>query len=400
MSLPAAPPSESANIRRTILILSVCGFASALSTRFADPMIGVIARDLAVDPLRVALLSTAYALPYAFIQPILGPFGDAVGKERVVKVLLVCLAVSLLAASFATDLTALFVLRVLSGAAAGGIIPIALATIGDRVEMGERQVAIGRFLTATISGQLLGGVGSGALATVVSWRGVFMIAAASAAAAAVAVMIGFRSSGGPRGVFSLRVAGQRYRRILSIPRALALIFFVFVEGLFVFGVQPYVAPLLEREGLGGPTEAGLIIGGFAIGGIIYTLIVRWLLSTLGLPRMLRTAGFLGLGSFVLLAPGLPWGVQALAMVGMGMGFYMLHNSFQTQITEVVPEARASAVALHAFCFFIGQALGPVLFGLLLGTVDRTGAMLACGMGVLSLGLVAAVVLRDAYPRPR
>ena len=50
------------------------------------------------------------------------------------------------------------------------------------------------------------------------------------------------------------------------------------------------------------------------------------------------------------------------MLGMGLGFYMLHNTFQAQVTEVAPKARASAVALHAFSFFCGQALGVVLMG--------------------------------------
>ncbi len=36
---------------------------------------------------------------------------------------------------------------------------------------------------------------------------------------------------------------------------------------------------------------------------------------------------------------------------------MLHNSFQTQVTEVAPQARGSAVALHAFSFFSGQQSG-------------------------------------------
>ena len=53
----------------------------------------------------------------------------------------------------------------------------------------------------------------------------------------------------------------------------------------------------------------------------------------------------------------PGSSMPLAMVVLGLGFYMLHNSFQTQVTEIAPTARASAVALHAFSFFVGQALG-------------------------------------------
>ncbi len=66
-----------------ILILAVSGFASTSAGRSVEPLVGVIARDLASDPRTVALLATAFALPYAFIQPILGPIADALGKERI-----------------------------------------------------------------------------------------------------------------------------------------------------------------------------------------------------------------------------------------------------------------------------------------------------------------------------
>ena len=38
----------------------------------------------------------------------------------------------------------------------------------------------------------------------------------------------------------------------------------------------------------------------------------------------------------------------------GISFYMLHNSLQTEATELAPSARGSAVALFACGFFIGQ----------------------------------------------
>ena len=71
--------------RNLILILATSGFASTFSSRAVEPMVGVIARDLGTDVQTAALLSAAFALPYAFVQPILGPVGDAVGKERVMK---------------------------------------------------------------------------------------------------------------------------------------------------------------------------------------------------------------------------------------------------------------------------------------------------------------------------
>lgn len=398
---PAHPgETHDGAVRRTILILAMAGCASALTTRFVDPIVGVIARDLVADPLRVALLSSAYALPYALIQPILGPIGDSLGKERVTKILLLILTATLAAAAFATSLPVLFAARILSGAAAGGIIPLALATIGDRTSMAERQVAISRFLIFTISGQLLGSSLSGLLAEAVGWRGVFGLAAGFAALATGAVIVGFRSAGRTGGRVSVPAAIARYRHIVGIGRARALMAFVFCEGLVIFGVQPYIAPLLEVRGGGGAREAGIIIGGFAAGGLVYTLIVRLLLRTLGLGRMLAVAGTLGLAAFCTLAVQPSWPVECGAMVALGCGFYMLHNSFQTQMTEVVPDARASAISLHAFAYFIGQAIGPALFGSSLTVVGTAPSLVLSGVCILALGLAAASVFGGAQPRPR
>jgi predicted MFS family arabinose efflux permease len=389
--------AHAAETRRIIAILSICGFASTFAIRFVDPMIGVIARDLRTDPHTVALLSTAFALPYAFIQPVLGPVGDALGKERIIKTCLAILAVALAVGALTENVTLLFVLRVLSGAAAGGIIPISLATIGDRVTMAERQVAISRLLVFTISGQLLGGSLSGVMAASIGWRGVFAFAAVLAVVAFVAVLYGFRNAPPASGHFTVRVAAERYRRILAIPRARALFLFVFVEGGLIFGYQPFIAPLLEARGAGGPAQAGIIIACFAAGGLVYTFLVRTLLRVLGVTAMLALAGVLGAVTFVGLALGGAWQLDAAMMLGMGMAFYMLHNSFQTQVTEVVVDARASAVSLHAFSYFVGQAIGAVLTGMGISAWGSFGTAIGSGLGVLALGLIAARVL---MPQPR
>ncbi len=47
---------------------------------------------------------------------------------------------------------------------------------------------------------------------------------------------------------------------------------------------------------------------------------------------------------------------------MGWGFYMIHGSLQIFSSELSEEARASAMSLHAFCFFMGQTVGPIAYG--------------------------------------
>ena len=383
--------------QRTILVLSVCGFASTFAMRFVDPMVGEISRDLSRPAHDVALLASAFALPYALVQPVLGPVGDALGKERIIKICLVVMAVTLALASVMPDLDSLLVLRVLSGAAGGGIIPLVLATIGDRVPMAERQVAISRFLLFSITGQLLGGSLSGVLTAWIGWRGVFGLAGLLGAVATVAAFLGLRHARPASGRFSVSVAARRYASILAMPRARALFAFVFIEGGIIFGVQPYLAPLLEERGLGGAAQAGIMIACFAAGGMAYTLSVRALLRVLGLRRMLVTAGAFAAGAFLVLAAGPAWPIQAAAMLLVGIGFYMLHNSYQTQVTELTAEARGSAVSLHAFSYFLGQAIGAPVTGAGLVYLGVVPTLAIGAAGVLALGIVSALIL---FPRQR
>jgi YNFM family putative membrane transporter len=82
-------------------------------------------------------------------------------------------------------------------------------------------------------------------------------------------------------------------------------------------------------------------------------------------------GGTGLGlSFALLALA-PNAITAFAAIVLcGITFYMLHNTLQTNGTQMAPEARGSALALFALCLFVGQAIGvPVAAPI----VDRYGA---------------------------
>jgi len=45
----------------------------------------MIAGDLAVDVRTAALLSSAFTLPYALVQPVLGVTGDLIGKTRLMN---------------------------------------------------------------------------------------------------------------------------------------------------------------------------------------------------------------------------------------------------------------------------------------------------------------------------
>ena len=350
----------------------------------------------------MALLSTAFALPYALIQPVLGPVGDALGKERIIAICLGLLALALAGCAVTTDLATLFGLRILAGATAGGVVPLALALMGDRVPLEGRQVAIGRFLVAVILGQLSGSTFAGLIEGLIGWQGVFGITAIVAALACGAAVFGFQRGAGtePRRL-EVHVAIARYRTILANPRARVLFVAVFVEAIAVFGIFPHVAPLIEARGEGGPREAGLALAGFAAGGLLYSACVGLLLRFLGLSRMLVAGGGICAGALLAIGVAGSWQLDCLALVALGLGFYMLHNTFQVQVTEVAPTARASAVALHAFSFFCGQALGVAVLGEALQTLGQFVSLALCALVIAGVGMLTArLLMRSLKPTPK
>lgn len=387
--LSAHPHTDHAALRRLLSTIALGAFSATLVTRITDPLVSVLASSLGSTTTRVALLASAFALPFALIQPILGPVGDALGKRRIITACLGLLAVLLVLSALAWNLETLLVLRTLSGLAAGGVMPLCIALVGDSVPMQDRQVALSRLIAFSIGGQIAGGSVAGLLEPYLGWRGVMIAAAIVAVCGMTALLFGARSHGPePRQRFDPLAAAHRYGQLLRMPAARVLYGSVAVEGGLVFGSFPYFAPTLQHRGLGGTAEAGLAVAAFGLGGLVYAVIARAVLRQIGQGPMVILGGALCLTAFL----GFGFARDPWLFVGAGLplgtGMYMIHNSIQTRVTELSPTARGSAVALHAFHFYVGQTLGPVVYGLLLGhfgggvAFGLAGAMLL----VLAIGL--------------
>src|SRR3954454_21998789 len=123
----------------------------------------------------VSWVVTAYVVAAAETTPLWGKLGDRHGRKPLLELaLLVFVAASALCGA-AQDITQLIVLRLVQGAAAGGLMTLAMATVGDLVaprERGRYQGYIAAtFAVATIVGPLIGGT----LVDHASWRWVFFV---------------------------------------------------------------------------------------------------------------------------------------------------------------------------------------------------------------------------------
>lgn len=384
-----------------LFVLALACFAGALSLRVVDPVVPEIARDLHTTAATAALLASAFTFPYALGQPVLGPLADALGKARIIKTCLAVLTVTLLVSAFVTSIEALFVARILSGIAAGGIIPVALAMVGDRFSLAERHVAISRIILAAVIGQLVSSIGAGFIASIFGWRVVLGVAGSAALLTLVASMISLAPRpSAERTRFTLERLKTGYAEILSNPRAVVCYSAVFIEGIAVYGLAPYVATLFEAQGIGGMREAGIVIAGIGIGGVIYAALVKILLKRLGGPfNMMRAGGIVAALGFSGIAMQPSWPVQFAGFAMVGLGFFLVHNTLQMQATELAPNARGSAMSLHAFFFFFGQAAGPVIYRFGLDAVGVWSTVMMSAATMLVLGFVSARRLERLATRP-
>lgn len=370
----------------------LCAVAGSFSTRTLEPVVVVLAEEFLVPVTAVALLSTAFALAYGFVQPVLGPLGDLFGKVRVLNICLWVLSVTLILSILAPSYELLLIARTMAGAAAGGTFPLVIAILGDRLAVHERQIALSRIMAAAVAGQLLGAVTAGFLAESAGWRVAMGSAAALAAVAAAAASLRLPETGAtPQTATGLAAIRAGYALVFRSPIALTCYATVFLEGMTVFGFLPYVGVLLAVQGAGA-LEAGIVIAGVAAGGIGFTFVIRPLMRWLPGGALLRTGAIVaGLALFVLaLQPA--WQLQALITLVLGFGYSMMHNTLQTRVTEVSAQARASAVSCHAFSFFMGQASGPVVFGALFLALGAAPAIGVFGALMLAGGVVSAALL--------
>jgi predicted MFS family arabinose efflux permease len=380
-----------------INIIAIATFAASLSARALDPVLPHVADEFSVSIAAAASFSAVFAFTFAIIQPVLGAAADMFGKARLMIVCLVLLGLANILGALSTSFPLLFATRILAGIGSGGVFPVALSLTSDLVGPEKRQVAIGRTLAGSMTGNLLGASFSGVIGDFLGWRGVLAVLGLLVVVASVAVAAGFRGAALARSPkTNLSALGHGYRTIFSNPNALCYAA-VFIEGCCVLGLFPYLASFLFELGETSLSIAGIVIAGFAVGGLFYTMTVSRFLPRLGVNGMMITgASLVGL-QLAAVAFGPSWKIQAICLLVMGWGFYMIHGCLQVFASELSAEARATALSLHSFFFFMGQTVGPIAYGFGILHVGKVSTLLTSAVIITALGFACARLLRQTKP---
>jgi predicted MFS family arabinose efflux permease len=378
-----------------LVAIQTAVFMVAAEARVIAPLLPAIAQDFRTSIAAAGMLITAYSIPYGLFQLVYGPLADRFSRQRVIGSALVLFALGTLVSGFAPSLLALDLLRFGTGAVAAGVIPVALAYVGDAVPYAERQAVLGRILSLGALGGVISAALGGVIAAVASWRLLFvgygLVALVVAAALLRLPVVRVR---GPR----QRAGGLLgpYRAIFQYAgvRAAALYGLVFFEGLAATSTIGYMGGLLfERDHLSYAAIGALLTLNGVAGMITAQFVGR-------LVRRLHERGMLLVGGVLMTLAYLLAGLQPmpvffpLAMLLSGAGFAIAHSTLQTRATELVPSLRGTAVALFAFSLFLGGGLGTFFAGLAIehwgyGPALACTALALAGFTAISVPLMRA-----------
>ncbi|MEV4068035.1 MFS transporter [Nonomuraea dietziae] len=349
--------------RRLLLLMSTATGLAVAGNYFAQPLLDLISRELALTTGAAALLVTAAQGGYALGLILLVPLGDLVERRRLAVILYALTALFLLVSATAATgpiLLAGTVLTALTSVAAQVIVPFA-ATLADPAERGK---VVGTVMTGLLLGLLLARTASGALSELGGWRTVYFVNAGLMLLMAVLLRVYL-----PR---------LHTRAGLNYPALLRSIFTLLRE-----------EPVLRwRAGIG-----ALALGSFSVLWTALTFLLvqqpyGWSESSIGLFGLVGAAGALtatiagrladrghvqavtAAGTMLMLASWLPLAAGARSLIWLLIGVIVLDlaqqavlNSNQNVIYALRPEARNRINSAYMTSYFIGGAIGSALTSL-------------------------------------
>jgi EmrB/QacA subfamily drug resistance transporter len=415
----AVRPSRRVTIAVPFAAIVLAMLPAVLDQTILATALPVIAADLGRIS-DVSWVVTAYVVAAAATTPIWGKLGDRHGRKLLLEVALGSFVSASALCGLAQSITELVVLRSIQGAAAGGLMTLAMAVVGDLVaprERGRYQGYIAAaFAVATIVGPLLGG----ALTEHASWRWVFyvnlpigaaalailshrlpaapaeppdrpfdafgaaMLAGATGAFILTCIWGGDRYAWGSGPIVALIVATValtgalvlrerrakdpivpvRVLRMRSVAVASAALFFGLAA---LFAITVFVPLFLQATTGATPTQAGLLLVPAMLGITVSTTVSGLLVARSGRYKRFPVAGLaLMTAALALLAvfAAHPSRVATgIALAVFGLGFGMVTQILVVAVQNSVDRRELGiATAVTGFFRALGGAVGAATLG--------------------------------------
>lgn len=393
--------------KKIVVTLGFCGLVSAADNWFVSPALPAIAQTLAIAPAAATVILTAYLTPYGLLQPVCGAIGDAVGRVRLLCIIVAGLAVSTVLCAAAPTLEALVVARIVTGCFAAGIISVNQSLVGSVVSEEDRQGAVGLLMGVTFTGQGLSAGLGGLICDLVGWRAAFICFGALGTAAWLGVrrlryldeMDGTSAIDAPGAGVSAAGAGAvgsaerepfrptaflRHAAQILFGPGRAIYFVAFTTGIIFLGVYGFMGTFLaERCGLSS-TQAGLLMMFYGLACLAGGSISGRIGEARGQRGVIAVGETSGVIATALLAASAitgSWMPALPAAACLGLGYILVQPTLVSFSMDIDPSHTGLCTGLIGLGVFAGGGIGSSLGGLAIA-----------GGGYLALWTIAGVAL--------
>jgi predicted MFS family arabinose efflux permease len=162
--------------RWLVLLMAVASGAAVANLCYAQPLLSIMARDLACEESLVAYVPGLTLTGYAFGMLLFGPLGDLFERRKLIVTMLATTGVVCVAVALSPNITFLWVASLLLGfvtISAQLLIPFA-AHLAPHASRGR---VVGTVMSGLLIGLLLARTASGSIGAVLGWRAIYWLAA-------------------------------------------------------------------------------------------------------------------------------------------------------------------------------------------------------------------------------
>ncbi len=385
----------SAAYRRLLAALLCAGIATFAQLYSPQGVLPQVAADLGTTADRAALTVSAATLGLALAVVPWSFVGDRVGRLRAMVVAVVAATVLGLVSAWAPTFEAVLALRLLEGAALGGVPALAMAYLNEEVDARAASVAAGWFVGGTTVGGLLGRVVATPVADVTSWRvGMTTVSALAALAAVAFVLLAPRE----RRFVPVRGAGvlAQTGRVLVNLRDRPLLGLYLTAFLLMGGfvaVYNYLGFRLTAE--------PYLLPGWAVGLVF----LAYLAGTVSAPRAgelaqrhgryaVLVAGVLVMAVGLLMTLARPLWLVLPGLLVLTAGFFAAHSVASGWAGARAVTARSQSTGLYNLAYYGGSSVLGWAGGLAFEAVGWGGVV-----GFVAVVVLATLAVQHVLVRP-
>jgi predicted MFS family arabinose efflux permease len=381
--------------RRPLLaVLGFLSFAAVYNGLVMSPVLVPLAHEFGVSTGTAGLVVAAYGAPGIAVAVLAGPYSDRIGRKPFLVIGPAIMGISTLAAAFVPSFGLMIAARICSGVGSAVIFPNVNATVADTFPFRERGRAIAAVIGMNTMASIVGVPVAGIVSEATSWRASVGIVGVLSIAAAIVLQLRLPNAQGRNREARIRAL---YALIIRDRSAIAAIGSSFLGALYWFTWATYLVVYFQRTfGLSEGVAATVALTQ-GLGVIVGSQIGGRLGDRVGHRRIVAGAIVIS-AALLFLLTNLPVPLVVAAVLNLLLSFVIgaRFATNNTLMTEQVPEARGTMLALSASVASMAIVVGATVGGLM---VDGPGFGLL-GTFCLAVGLAsAAIVLRFVREEP-